>query len=444
MKKTLRLLVDTEIGGQTFKAGEFIEIDADLATDLIEGKRAVAQTPEEYKVEQEKDALDAQRKRWQQDKVNRVGSIRVIADESEKIAAAPKGGFKSFRHFVVETMKAGTPGNEAPETLRKWNAAVRTVGSDEMASDVGSDGGFLVPTEFRATLMQNSLEASVIAPRATAMPMQTNSLEVPYINETTRASTTHGGVTVAARAERGQMTARKPAIGKLTLRLRELYALAYLTNELVQDSPISAEALISKVFGEAIAFERDDLYFWGTGAAQSLGFMNSPALVTVSKEVGQAATTILAENIFKMYSRMNPAGIARAVWVSNNDTFPQLCGMHIKVGTAGVPIWLPGSSAAGTPNGTLLGRPLVLTEKCQTVGTLGDIAFCDFAEYLVGVKAGQAEGKMESSIHIRFDYNEVAFRLVLRHDGQPWWSSPVTPRRSTNTVSPFVVLESRA
>jgi hypothetical protein len=50
-----------------------------------------------------------------------------------------------------------------------------------------------------------------------------------------------------------------------------------------------------------------------------------------------------------------------------------------------------------------------------------------------------------SSIHLRFDYDQTAFRFVFRIDGQPWWPTAATPLYATSdTLSPFVTLAERA
>jgi len=90
-----------------------------------------------------------------------------------------------------------------------------------------------------------------------------------------------------------------------------------------------------------------------------------------------------------------------------------------------------------------MGRPLILTEKAQALGTQGDIGLADFSQYYIGQKAGGGL-KTATSIHLRFDYDEVAFRFVMRYDGQPGWLSALTPRRGSNTLSPFVVLATRS
>ena len=69
----------------------------------------------------------------------------------------------------------------------------------------------------------------------------------------------------------------------------------------------------------------------------------------------------------------------------------------------------------------------------------------DFSQYLVGQKAGIGGGvKTAYSIHLKFDYDQNVYRIVLRIDGQPWWPSALTPHRGTNTVSPVVELAVRA
>ena len=47
------------------------------------------------------------------------------------------------------------------------------------------------------------------------------------------------------------------------------------------------------------------------------------------------------------------------------------------------------------------------------------------------------------SIHVKFVYDETAFRFVMRVDGQPIWNSDITPYKGAATVGPFIALETR-
>ena len=48
------------------------------------------------------------------------------------------------------------------------------------------------------------------------------------------------------------------------------------------------------------------------------------------------------------------------------------------------------------------------------------------------------------SMHLRFDYNESVFRWLFAVDGQPWVISSLTPAKGSNTLSPFVTLQTRS
>lgn len=304
----------------------------------------------------------------------------------------------------------------------------------------GDQGGFLVPEEFRATLLSLALETAIVRPRATVIPMSTPKIRIPTIRDTTHATTVFGGVQAYWTPESGSITASEPTFGQTVLDAKKLAGYTSSGNELIRDSAVSLEALLNFLFSNAISYFEDDAFINGVGAGQPVGILNADALVSVAKETGQTATTIVWENIVKMFSRMLPSSLGRGVWVANNDAIPQLYTMSLSVGTGGAPIFVQ-SGSASAPS-TLLGRPIVFTEKAQTLGTAGDIYFVDFTYYLIGDRQSM---EVASSEHVRFQNDETAWRIIQRVDGRPWLESALTPRSgSANTLSPFVSLATRA
>jgi HK97 family phage major capsid protein len=180
----------------------------------------------------------------------------------------------------------------------------------------------------------------------------------------------------------------------------------------------------------------------GVGAGEPLGILNAVSLVSVAKEAGQDADTILAENIQKIYSRMYAPCRRNAVWLINQDIEAQLNGMTIGVGVGGVPVYMPPGGLSAAPYGTLMGRPVVPTQACETLGDKGDIIFVDLSQYLTAVKAGNI--RADVSMHLWFDYDTLAYRFIIRIAGQPWWASYITPRDSSNYLSWAVTLDERA
>lgn len=433
----------------TYAADEIVEVGDDIGPALIAAKVAEAVDPADVPEGVQLVARDAMKavlgdlsalvKASVDDAVKSldIGDKRIdtggVQDDDGK------GGFKSLGHFAHDIWKVGRNGQNVSETLAKW--CEKVAGHAEEGDN--SQGGYLTPTTFRATLLQKQLEESVVQ-NATMVPMETNTVSIPYINETTHVGSVHGGITPARTVEMGQKTATKPTFGLLTLQLRKITGLVFVTDELMEDSAISMEPLMNKLFTDAINFQADDDYLFGTGVGMSLGAFVAPCTIAQAIEPLQPAATVVAMNIVNMWSRLNPRSAGRAVWLCNMGVFPQLATMGIAVGAGGGPVFMPANGLAGSPYASLMGRPLIITEHMQALGTQGDIGLADFSEYLIGQKAGGGVATA-TSIHLRFDYDETAFRFVLRTDGQPWWPAPMTPLRggAGQTYSPFVVLAAR-
>jgi HK97 family phage major capsid protein len=159
----------------------------------------------------------------------------------------------------------------------------------------------------------------------------------------------------------------------------------------------------------------------------------------ISTTATRAAGNFEYLDVVSMFSRMWARSRMTAVWLINQDVEPHLYTMTMPGdATSGVltPVYLPPGGASAAPYGTLLGRPVIPVEYCQTVGTAGDVILADFSEYAFIVKGQGVD--IASSIHLRFDYGETALRFVFRCDGQPKWQSALTPFKGSNTLSPFV------
>jgi HK97 family phage major capsid protein len=86
---------------------------------------------------------------------------------------------------------------------------------------------------------------------------------------------------------------------------------------------------------------------------------------------------------------------------------------------------------------TIYGIPVVVTEKVPAKGSIGDIMLADMRYYLIGDRQRLT---IEESMHVKFKFDEKAWRFVQRVDGQPWLDSAITPRAGGSTISPFVIL----
>jgi HK97 family phage major capsid protein len=391
---------------------------------------------------------------------------RVLAEylrENEEVKGLElmaKGGVDAVtttasKHFQPKALGAKFKAQEYGETLAQFliDISPKAFMTQELAdkrqalknaaasSGEPASGGFLVPEAFRAELLSLSLEASVVRPRARIVPMETSRVIYPYIDDTSHTSNVFGGVQGYWTPESGSMTDVAATFGRMALEAWKLTAFANVPNELIADSAVSFEAFIRSTFPQALAYFADVAFLSGSGAGQPLGILTdaNAARVVQAKESGQAADTIVWENIVKMYSRMLPQSLGSAVWVVSPNTFAELATMALSVGTGGGPIWL--NNGVQGPPATILGRPVVISEKVSALGNEGDVNFIDFSYYLVGDRQAMT---VSSSEHFRFQNGETSFKFVERLDGRPWLQSALTPRNGGDTLTPFVSLAERA
>jgi HK97 family phage major capsid protein len=319
---------------------------------------------------------------------------------------------------------------------------VRSFQNSFGSEDPGA-GGFLIPEIMRADLLQLALEDSIVRQRATVIPMSTLRVPIPTVDDTSHVSSLFGGVQFYWTEEAASLTESQAKFGRVVLDAKKLTGFFKVPNELLADAPAFSGWFDSRI-PAGLAWSEDVAFMTETGAGTPQGFINSPASVQVSAETGQTTQTIVWENIVKMYARMLPASLSNAVWIAAIDAFPQLATMALSVGTGGGPVWIGGygnSGGASAPPMTILGRPVIFTEKVPALGTTGDINFVDLSYYLIG---DRQQVEVAASDQYAFQNDQTAYRIIERVDGRPWLQSALTPHNgSSNTLSAFVQLASR-
>jgi HK97 family phage major capsid protein len=344
------------------------------------------------------------------------------------------GQFDSFGSFLnaIDYRKD----RQEPELKAKLSTL-----RNAMSSTVPSEGGFLIPEEFRAELLRVALETAVVRPRARVIPMASLRVALPALDVTSNAASVFGGMVAYWTEEAATLVGSQPTFMQVALEAKKLTCRTDVPSETVDDSAISIDAFLGEAFPATISWTEDAAFIAGTGVGEPLGALNTnnSALAVVAKEAGQAAATILWENIIKMYARMLPSSLNSAVWVVSPDTFPELATMALNVGTGGSAIWL--NNGVQGPPMTILGRPVIISEKTSILGAQGDISFVDFSYYLIGDRMAMSA---QSSAHARFTDDVIVYRVISRVDGRPWIQSAITPKNAGPALSPFVQLAVRA
>jgi len=309
-----------------------------------------------------------------------------------------------------------------------------------MSEGVPGDGGYLVQKDFVAELLKNAYDTGILANRCRRYPIGANSngIKLNVVDESSRATGSRmGGIQAFWTPEGTKKQASQPKFRQMEMSLQKLTGLLYATDELLADTTLM-EALVGDAFADEFGFMLDDAIVRGTGAGQPAGVLSSNALVTVPAEGGQAANTVVYENLSNMWARL-PARLRRnAAWYINQDVEPQLDRLAIAAGTAALE---PRFITYG-PDGVLRikGAPVNAIEQAEPLGQVGDILLLNLNQYLLIEKGAM---QAATSIHVRFIFDEQTFRFVYRVNGQPIWNRPLTPYRGGNQQSPFIALAAR-
>lgn len=413
-------------------ANKFAKANVDVAEQVTEQvERAMANYARERGAELKK----GDRKATAADVRNQR---QTATYKSGKLApGAPLDGkFEDFWDFLTVIDHRSISANRDTER--------RALIENAMSSTDPASGGFLIPDEFRARLMQVAIESAVVRPRATVIPMTTLRTSMPIVDATSNVSSVYGGVIGYWTEEGAALVQSQPQFGRITLEAKKLTAYTEVPNELRRDSAISVETLLDTMYPQAIAWFEDLAFMFGTGVGEPLGIFNplNSGMITATKESGQGASTILWENVIGMYARMLPSSLGNAVWVVSPAALPQLFTMALSVGTGGSALGpIAGTNGTGRPVMSLLGAPIVISEKVGNLGAAGDLNLVDFSQYLIG---DRMQMEAEQSADYKFGNDMTAYRFIERVDGRPWLQSAITPRNGGPALSGYVQLEARA
>ena len=328
------------------------------------------------------------------------------------------------------------------------NASMKGVyaaaGTGHTMDGAPSDGGFLLQSETSIDLLTHGFNNGEVTRRCAKRTITgSDSLEIIGIDETSRADGSRGGgIRVYTDAELDEITSSMTKFAKIKIEPERLTGLCFVSDKMLKNVAFLGQELTG-LFREEFLFKVQDLIVNGVGAGQALGIVNADCLISIAAEAGQAADTILAENVLKMYERFSPSGSGDALcWIANRNTFFQLYTMTYDIGTGGemARLYIPPSMPGGT--GSMLGYPVIFVEQAPSIGDVGDLILCDFSQY---VCADYGTVDEASSIHLKFDYGQTTLRFTYYFDGQPRWVSAVTPYKSSgsDTVGPFIAIAAR-
>jgi len=450
MKTRIKLLNDIEIDDKSYKAGQILEVEKSHAGELLVDGSAELHEEKQLTNEDVEKAVKAAVEGAKIGDLIKDGleSIQVKAEESDPSAgyAAPlaagqkrsKGAkIHAAGMYLMDVQKSA--GGETPERLTKAMELIeKAAGTPGQIIAIDPDGGFAVPAETRMELEGATLEAAVVRPSATILPMSTKTLNRTRVQDYTHASgAVSGGAIAYWEPENATLTSSKIQLEQVKHDLQKLTALGYMSHEAMTFSAVSGGLLVQEL-GKAIAFAEDGAFLTdGTGAGMPQAVMNATAKIAITRSV---ALSVIQNEIVTMISRLRIKQAGSVKWVANQELLPAFSQLNIAVGTGGAPIWIPSNDASKGFPGTLYGYPVQWSEQAESAGTAGDLILGDFSQYEIGDHTSGPEAA--ESMHIKFLEAQTAFRIVKYVDGMVSPKKVFTPKNGA-TRAPFVHLTTK-
>lgn len=307
-----------------------------------------------------------------------------------------------------------------------------------MSESSGVLGGYLVPQEFSYELLRPIAENSFIEPRATVITMGSAESLCPSINQETARSAGispfFGGIEFvwnqAAEGSNIYDASSTNEFSQVGLKAWDLIGEIQLTNQFLADLTDEGEEQLLFFLGRAAAWYKEYAFLRGTGTAnyQPLGIVNAGTTSFVTR----AGSNALAQaDIAKMTAELIPYSWNHAIWACS----PSVVEPLVKI-TGFIPNMDPLSTEMGCI-GSLMTRPVFVTEKLPALGTAGDILFFDPSLYIIG---NRQEVYITSSPAPGFTTNTTWLKIWIRCDGRPQTSGIITLADGATTASAFVGL----
>ena len=336
---------------------------------------------------------------------------------------------KSFADFLVAVKR-----RDVARLGALYGSTKDYSGEKDLSIGTGTGGGYLVPQEYEASLLQMAAMNSQIVNRDSNIPVNGNSGRWPVLDQFITPTAGSGqtafaaGVKATTKAPGATLDETEPSFEMLEWRLHKVGGTTDVDNELVEDSPMAIEALLKSLFAIAIGAKTERNVLRGSGVGEPLGILTSSAGIGV---------TPVTDNAFKwadvsaMYARFKAAG-GTPVWIIHPSVWPDILTMEI--GTAGANAWTANMGAGVAQN--LNGYPILTSEHMPQANNSGNVLLADLTAYLLFKKPGLS---IDFSEHAAFRSDQGVWRFTQRMDGMPWNRAPITlaDPQGSYTVSPF-------
>ncbi len=340
----------------------------------------------------------------------------------------PAHRLKAFRHGTNEerTEAAYRSGMFLAATLYKMPGAIAWCkehgialtpaqwGEDKALSGTSNvAGGFLVPSEFEASIIDLRETYGVSRQLARVMPMARDSMDMPRRT---------GGLTAYAVSDNVEITASDKSWDNVSLNARKWGVLCKYSSELAEDAVINLADDLAQEIAYAFAEKEDDCFFNGDGGTTYHGIVGIRTKIINGSYTASAKDAASGHDTFAEYDASDLATVMAALpqyalgnakWICSQVAF-SLVFERLAQAAGGL---TKAETGAATPY-RYQGYPVMISQKMPTsTADISDTVAMLFGDMSKSTLIGDRRGvAIATSADRFFEYDQLAIRGTTRSD----------------------------
>jgi len=290
-------------------------------------------------------------------------------------------------------------------------AAMKTV----MVEAQDTLGGYIVPEDWRMTLIERLPGMTVVRPRATVLTTSRDAVEIPTSTGGDSQYSSAVRVTWVEETPTAGTAATNPTFGLEKIPVHTVMAETFLSRNLVEDAAFNLAGWLSQKFSEASAIDEDNKFLTGIGAGVPQGILpNGANGLGLTYDISGDADELTWDGLIAVTYGIDAQYRQNAVWIGEKATYEAIA--KLKDGDGNY-LWRYGrDNVSGQPL-TLQGYPVLEQEVMPTIGAgTFPLLFGDLRGYYIVDRIGMSVERYLDSSTARI--NQVCYVMRRRLGGQ--------------------------
>jgi len=262
---------------------------------------------------------------------------------------------------------------------------VRKAFSEGVAAGTAGGGAALVPIQWAELIMTPPM-AGMLQGAVRTIPTSVLTTRFPRVKTTDvkypayPVTVSWGGELPSSPSDQGSNL----TVEQIDINVNEVWAYGLFSISLLEDNAYGLSTLIPDIFQKSLMVATDAAIVSGSGSSQPYGLTESGVLTTVTGTVS-TGDKIAYKDLLNLFYGTPQQFRANGSWLMNSNTLKAISALQ---DSSNRPLFLPNYGFIGdTPgggsnwlNGSLLGRPIIISENVPDLTTTGNrgLYYADF------------------------------------------------------------------